>query len=100
MLNSSNIDAGIIYNVRRKSIIRISCRVPFQPWNKWDMLHIVRYLLQNGARPAINHGKNSALACVLRQVRYNRRIVNIEAKPYDFYLHTLRLTYGLSIHFY
>ena len=40
-----------------------------QPWNKWDMLHIVRYLLQNGARPAINHGKNSALACVLRQVR-------------------------------
>ena len=64
------------------------------------MLHIVRYLLQNGARPAINHGKNSALACVLRQVRYTRRIVNIEANPYDFYFPTLRLTYGLSIHFY
>ena len=43
--------------------------ISHQPWNKWDMLHIVRYLLQNGARPAINHGKNSALACVLRQVR-------------------------------
>ena len=25
-----------------------------QPWNKWDMLHIARYLLQNGARPSIN----------------------------------------------
>ena len=48
------------------------------------MLHIVRYLLQNGARPAINHGKNSALACVLRQVRYNRRIVNMKAEQYDF----------------
>ena len=39
-----------------------------QPWNKWDMLHIVRFLLQNGARPSINHGRNSALACVLRHV--------------------------------
>ena len=37
-----------------------------QPWNKWDMLHIVRFLLQNGARPSINQGRNSALACVLR----------------------------------
>ena len=32
------------------------------------MLHIVRYLLQNGARPSINHTRNSALACVLRHV--------------------------------
>ena len=39
-----------------------------QPWNKWDMLHIVRFLLQNGARPSINQGRNSALACVLRYV--------------------------------
>ena len=39
-----------------------------QPWNKWDMLHIVRFLLQNGARPSINHARNSALACVLRHV--------------------------------
>ena len=39
-----------------------------QPWNKWDMLHIVRYLLQNGARPSINLTHNSALACVLRHI--------------------------------
>ena len=39
-----------------------------QPWNKWDMLHIVRYLLQNGARPSINQTHNSALACVLRHI--------------------------------
>lgn len=39
-----------------------------QPWNKWDMLHIVRFLLQNGSRPSINHARNSALACVLRHV--------------------------------
>ncbi|XP_071549195.1 uncharacterized protein [Panulirus ornatus] len=39
------------------------------PWNKWDMLHIVRYLLQNGASPSINQQGNSALACVLRHVR-------------------------------
>ncbi|KAL7637636.1 UNVERIFIED_CONTAM: hypothetical protein RMT77_012365 [Armadillidium vulgare] len=39
------------------------------PWNKWDMLHIVRYLLQNGAAPSINQPGNSALACVLRHVR-------------------------------
>ena len=25
-----------------------------QPWNKWDMLTLVRYLLQNGAKPSIN----------------------------------------------
>ncbi len=39
-----------------------------QPWNKWDMLHIVRYLLQNGARRSINEPHNSALACVLRHI--------------------------------
>ena len=39
-----------------------------QPWNKWDMLHIARYLLQNGAKPSINQARNSALACVLRHV--------------------------------
>lgn len=38
------------------------------PWNKWDMLHIMRYLLQNGARPSINQTHNSALACVLRHI--------------------------------
>lgn len=40
-----------------------------RPWNKWDMLHMVRYLLQNGASPSINHQGNSALACVLRHIR-------------------------------
>ena len=72
MLNRSNIKSSLVYIY----VTLILCRVTFQPWNKWDMLHIVRYLLQNGARPAINHGKNSALACVLRQVRYNKRIYN------------------------
>lgn len=40
-----------------------------QPWNKWDMMHLVRYLLQQGARPSINQPGNSALACVLRHVK-------------------------------
>jgi len=39
-----------------------------QPWNKWDMLTLVRYLIQNGAKPSINQARNSALACVLRHV--------------------------------
>ncbi|VEN52429.1 unnamed protein product [Callosobruchus maculatus] len=41
----------------------------YDKWNKWDVLHLVRYLLQNGARPSINHAGNSAVACVLRHVR-------------------------------
>ncbi|UYV83433.1 hypothetical protein LAZ67_23001003 [Cordylochernes scorpioides] len=39
------------------------------PWNKWDMLHLLRFLLQNGASQSINQPGNSALACVLRHVR-------------------------------
>jgi len=39
------------------------------PWNKWDMLHIMRNLIQNGAGPSINRPGNSALTCVLRHVR-------------------------------
>ncbi|CAL8108849.1 unnamed protein product [Orchesella dallaii] len=39
------------------------------PWSKWDMLHIVRFMLQQGGRPSINQPGNSALACVLRHVR-------------------------------
>jgi len=39
-----------------------------QPWNKWDMLTLVRFLIQNGAKPSINQFRNSALACVLRHV--------------------------------
>jgi len=39
------------------------------PWTTWDMLHIMRYLLQQKASPSINRKGNSALACVLRHVR-------------------------------
>lgn len=39
------------------------------PWNRWDMLTITRYLIQNGASPSVNRAGNSALACVLRHVR-------------------------------
>ncbi|XP_018013146.1 serine/threonine-protein phosphatase 6 regulatory ankyrin repeat subunit C isoform X2 [Hyalella azteca] len=39
------------------------------PWNKWELLHIVRYLLQHGARASINQPGNSALASVLRHVK-------------------------------
>ncbi|XP_076255404.1 uncharacterized protein LOC143193220 isoform X2 [Rhynchophorus ferrugineus] len=41
----------------------------YDKWNKWDILHLVRYLIQSGARPSINHPGNSAVACVLRHVR-------------------------------
>uniref|UniRef100_A0A2P2I3J9 Serine/threonine-protein phosphatase 6 regulatory ankyrin repeat subunit C-like n=1 Tax=Hirondellea gigas TaxID=1518452 RepID=A0A2P2I3J9_9CRUS len=39
------------------------------PWNKWELLHIVRYLLQHGAKKSINQPGNSALASVLRHVK-------------------------------
>lgn len=39
------------------------------PWNKWELLHIVRYLLQHGAKNSINQPGNSALASVLRHVK-------------------------------
>lgn len=38
-------------------------------WNMWDILHLVRYLIQSGAKQSINQVGNSALACVLRHVR-------------------------------
>ncbi|RZC43318.1 ankyrin-3, partial [Asbolus verrucosus] len=41
----------------------------YDKWNKWDVLHLVRYLIQSGARQSINHAGNSAVACVLRHVR-------------------------------
>lgn len=44
-------------------------RYGFQKWNKWDILHLVRFLLQNGAKSSINQAGNSALACVFRHVR-------------------------------
>ena len=33
------------------------------------MLHLVRFLLQNGAKSSINQAGNSALACVFRHIR-------------------------------
>lgn len=41
----------------------------YEKWNKWDVLHLVRFLLQNGARSSINQSGNSALACVFRHIR-------------------------------
>lgn len=41
----------------------------YDKWNKWDVLHLVRYLIQTGAKMSINHSGNSAVACVLRHVR-------------------------------
>ncbi|XP_066138715.1 ankyrin-3 [Euwallacea fornicatus] len=41
----------------------------YDKWNKWDVLHLVRYLIQSGAKHSINHTGNSAVACVLRHVR-------------------------------
>lgn len=38
-------------------------------WKKWDILHLVRYLIQAGAKASINQAGNSALACVLRHVK-------------------------------
>lgn len=44
-------------------------RYSFQKWNKWDILHLVRFMLQSGAKSSINQAGNSALACVFRHVR-------------------------------
>lgn len=41
----------------------------YDKWNKWDILHLVRFLLQNGAKQSINTPGNSALACVFRHIR-------------------------------
>lgn len=43
----------------------------YDKWNKWDVLHLVRYLIQSGARQSINHTGNSAVACILRHVRHD-----------------------------
>lgn len=39
------------------------------PWTTWDMLHVLRFILQQGVSQSINRKGNSALACVLRHVR-------------------------------
>ncbi|XP_055378624.1 ankyrin-3 isoform X2 [Condylostylus longicornis] len=44
-------------------------RYGYDKWSKWDVLHLVRFMLQNGAKVSINQSGNSALACVFRHVR-------------------------------
>lgn len=44
-------------------------RYGYDKWSKWDVLHLVRFLLQNGAKPSINQAGNSAIACVFRHLR-------------------------------
>lgn len=41
----------------------------YDKWNKYDLLHLVRFLLQNGAKSSINQSGNSALAFVFRHIR-------------------------------
>ncbi|CAG2176369.1 unnamed protein product, partial [Oppiella nova] len=38
-------------------------------WTTWDMLHIFRFILQQGVIQSINRKGNSALCCVLRHVK-------------------------------
>lgn len=44
-------------------------RYGYDKWNKWDILHLVRFLLQSGAKNSINQTGNSVLACVFRHIR-------------------------------
>ncbi|XP_033149628.1 ankyrin-3 [Drosophila busckii] len=44
-------------------------RYGYDKWSKWDVLHLVRFMLQNGAKPSINQAGNSAIACVFRHLR-------------------------------
>lgn len=54
----------------RYALEEMFCGIDRQPqWNKWDIMHLIRYLLQHGARPSINQLGNSALACVIRHVK-------------------------------
>jgi Ankyrin repeats (3 copies) len=41
----------------------------YDKWSKYEVLNLVRFLLQNGARQSINQPGNSALACVFRHIR-------------------------------
>jgi hypothetical protein len=44
-------------------------RYGYDKWSKYEILNLVRFLLQNGARQSINQPGNSALACVFRHIR-------------------------------
>lgn len=42
---------------------------PYIPWTKWDMLHVLQFMLLNKAGPSINSKGNSLLACVIRHIK-------------------------------
>jgi ankyrin repeat protein len=44
-------------------------RYGYDKWSKYEVLNLVRFLLQNGARQSVNQSGNSALACVFRHIR-------------------------------
>lgn len=44
-------------------------RYGYDKWSKYDILNLVRFILQNGAKQSINQQGNSALACVFRHIR-------------------------------
>lgn len=44
-------------------------RYGYDKWSKYDILLLVRFILQNGAKQSINQPGNSALACVFRHIR-------------------------------
>jgi hypothetical protein len=44
-------------------------RYGYDKWSKYEVLNLVRFLLQNGARLSISQPGNSALACVFRHIR-------------------------------
>lgn len=44
-------------------------RYGYDKWSKYDILNLVRFILQNGAKQSINQPGNSALACVFRHIR-------------------------------
>lgn len=50
-------------------LVNLFCRYGYDKWSKWDVLHLVRFLLQHGAKNSINQAGNSALACVFRHIR-------------------------------
>lgn len=53
-------------------IVRYSLEEPrygYDKWSKYDILNLVRFILQSGGKQSINQQGNSALACVFRHIR-------------------------------
>lgn len=53
-------------------IVRYSLEEPrygYDKWSKYDILNLVRFILQSGGKASINQQGNSALACVFRHIR-------------------------------